>query len=151
MYQEAHNSSSINSKLLADPTVKEALVCAEQREGQWTNKSSTISQCKAIFEQLTEEHFIPTTENTYSYVTACRIELPKLKKAVTQIVASQYKDKANKKAADIPFQGELLTLLGQEQSDITWKSLIYSVPRGVMSWAVRACTNILGTKDNLAR
>ena len=39
----------------------------------------------------------------------------------------------------------------QEKIDTTWKSYIYSVPRGVMSFAMRAATNSLATPDNLAR
>ena len=151
VYKEAHVGSYINSKLVADPDVKEALACAEEREGRWVQKSSTITQCKEIFEQLREECFIPTTENTYNYSTACRIERPKLKKAANKIVSEQFITRADKQAADAPFQGELLTLLGEEEADITWKSLIYAVPRGVMSWAIRACTNSLATPDNLAR
>ena len=73
LYQEAHIGSYINSKLVADPTVKEALSCAEEREGQWVHKSSTINQCKAIFEQLKEDCFIPTSENTQKYEAACRL------------------------------------------------------------------------------
>ena len=87
----------------------------------------------------------------YKIDVTCRIELPKLKKASKQIVAEKYITKANSKAAETTFQGELRTLLGEEDSDISWKAIIYSVPRGVMSWAVRSCTNSLATKDNLAR
>ena len=66
-------SSYLNSKLVADPVVKEALTCAEEREGQWVQKSSTITQCKEMFEQLKEDFFVPNMENTYNYLTACRI------------------------------------------------------------------------------
>ena len=71
------------------------------------------------------------------------IELPKLKKAANQIVAKQYLDKANQKAADTPCQGEMVTLLGQEETDISWKAVIYAVPKGVMSWSLRACARLL--------
>ena len=58
---------------------------------------------------------------------ASRIELPKLKKTANQIVANQFLTKANKKAADPPCQGELVTLLGQEKTEITCTALIYAV------------------------
>ena len=151
LYLEGHIGSYINSKLIGDPVVKHALECAEEREGQWVNKSSTIVQCKEIFENMKEDNFVPTVENTQNYEVACRIEISKLKKAATQVIANKYVEIANRKAAETPFQGELLSLLGQEDNDISWKSLIYSVPRGVMSWAVRSCTNSLATPDNLAR
>jgi hypothetical protein len=41
--------------------------------------------------------------------------------------------------------------LKEEENDISWKSIIHAVPRVVMSWAVRSCTNSLATPDNLAR
>ena len=41
--------------------------------------------------------------------------------------------------------------MAEEKTDISWKSLIYRVPRGVMGWAVRACTQTLATPDNLQR
>ena len=62
---------------------------------------------------------------TYNNETASRIELPKLKKAANQLVANKYLKKANQKAAETPCQGELVTLLGQEETDISCKSLIY--------------------------
>jgi hypothetical protein len=55
------------------------------------------------------------------YEAACQIEIPRLKKAAKQIVAEQYVAKANHKDAEMPVQGELLTLLGQDEADITWK------------------------------
>ena len=100
------------------------------------HKSSTITQCKEIFDQLKEDCFIPTTEHTYNYNAVCRIELPKLKKAAKKIVLEEVTAAANTKAAEAPFQGELLTLLREEESDITWKSLIYPVPRGVMAFGL---------------
>ena len=65
-----------------------------------------ITQCKEVFEQLREDCFIPTIENTYNYNTVCRIKLPKLKKAATNIVSEQFIAKVNKRANDAPFQGE---------------------------------------------
>jgi hypothetical protein len=48
-------------------------------------------------------------------------------------------------------QGDLVKLLNEEEEDVTWKSIIHSVPRGVMSFACRAATNSLATNDNLKR
>jgi hypothetical protein len=41
--------------------------------------------------------------------------------------------------------------MAEEKAIISWKSLIYRPPRGVMGWAVRACTQTLATPDNLQR
>ena len=52
---------------------------------------------------------------------------------------------------DLVVQGEFLSLLEEENTDVTWKSFIYGVPRGVMSFAIRSATNTLATPDNLKR
>ena len=79
---EGHIGSYINSKLVADPVVKEGLVCAEEREGQWVKKSSTIIKCKEIFDQLKADNFVPTEENTQHFQNK--------QKTATQIIAKQY-------------------------------------------------------------
>ena len=65
-------------------------------------------------------------------------------------VARVFREKTEKEAESIPFQGAILSLLAQEKEDISWQALIHRVPRGVLSWAVRAGTNSLATPDNLA-
>ena len=47
-----HLGAFINSKLVADADTREALRCAEEREGEWVNKSSTICECREILEEL---------------------------------------------------------------------------------------------------
>ena len=34
---------------------------------------------------------------------------------------------------------------------MAWQSLMYRIPRGLMAWGVRACTNTSATPDNLSR
>ena len=41
-----------------------------------------------------------------------------------------YKNKAKESVSKVPFQGELLYLMTEKETDISWKSLIYQVPRG---------------------
>ena len=48
-------------------------------------------------------------------------------------------------------QGEFAKLLIDEQENITWRSIINNVPRGVMSFALNSTTNTLPTPDNLRR
>ena len=51
VYLEGHVGAYINSKLVADEDTREALESAEAREAEWTRKTSTIVQCKGIFEE----------------------------------------------------------------------------------------------------
>ena len=48
-------------------------------------------------------------------------------------------------------QGALAKLLEEEDTNLEWKSLIFSVPQRVMSWAARTTTTSLASPDNLAR
>ena len=77
--------------------------------------------------------------------------MPKILKAAKAKVGQLVRRTAEEEATKVPFQWELLSLLAEEKADITWQSLIYRVPRGVMAWAIRACTQTLATPDNLQR
>ena len=153
VYMEGHLGAYINSMLVADADTKEALRCAEEREGEWVNRSSTIRECKAIFEEMQNETecFIPTPENTNTFAATVRVEKPKIMAVAKKKVCETFKRRSAEAAALRGFQGQMLTLLAEEEQDISWKSTIYRVPRGVMAWAVRASTNTLATPDNLAR
>ena len=46
-------------------------------------------------------------------------------------------------------QGNLLRLVESESSDLTWKSVVYDLLKGVLSFAVRSTINFLPTFNNL--
>ena len=94
---------------------------------------------------------IPSPTNTYNFDAASRLALPNLKKQTSQLVSKLFRDRYNRQAEETNFQGEFINLLNEEKQDISWKSYIYAVPRGVMSFTMRASTNSLATPDNLAR
>ena len=48
-------------------------------------------------------------------------------------------------------QGDFTKLLMEEKENVTWKSIINNVPRGVLSFALNSATNTLATPDNLRR
>ena len=78
-------------------------------------------------------------------------EVPKLKKAANEVIASSYLDYWNEVAKGLTMQGDFLRLLAEEESNMTWQSFKYSLPKGVLGWAARAATNSLATPDNLFR
>ena len=153
VYLEGHLGAYVNSSLVADPDTREALKCAEEREGAWTRKSSTVVQCRDITKEMKdgEDCFIPTSSNTNTFAQTVRVQKAKMMTIAKKKVTEIYKKKSEEKASQLGFQGQMLSLLAQEEEDIAWKSCIYRVPRGVMAWAVRASTNTLATPDNLAR
>ena len=48
-------------------------------------------------------------------------------------------------------QGDFLSLLIEENDNVTWKSFLWGLPRGVAKFAVNASLNTLPTGDNLRR
>ena len=55
------------------------------------------------------------------------------------------------KISGLIMQGDFLSLLIEENSSVTWKSFIWSVPRGVAKFAINAGLNTLPSADNLMR
>ena len=58
VYIEGHMASYINSTILADSTVVEALKCSVEREEVCVKKSSTIVKCKEIFAKVGENNVL---------------------------------------------------------------------------------------------
>ena len=51
----------------------------------------------------------------------------------------------------LTFQDDFISLLIEEQSNITWQSISNSIPKGVLSFSLKASVNGLNTPDNLKR
>ena len=57
----------------------------------------------------------------------------------------------NSKIKKLTLQGNFVNLLIEEQSNVTWKSIANNIPKGVLSFALKASVNGLNTPDNLKR
>ena len=57
----------------------------------------------------------------------------------------------NTRVQKLTFQGDFIKLLIDEQENVTWKSISNNIPKGVLSFALKACSNGLNTPDNLKR
>ena len=107
-------------------------------------------QCQNIISRLSENIAIPTPEYCPNPITR-RLQTAKVKKAGKEAVRKSYLEEAKDKANQLESQGAFARLLADEQMNISWQSLIFSVPKGVMAWAARASTNCLASPDNLAK
>ena len=134
-----------------DRNVNLALNSQLSRESQWVGKSSTLVQCHSIFEEISENVMVPTRDNCIDFEKTVAEQMPKLKEAAKNQVQFIYLEKWNEKVKQLIIQGDFLNLLISEQSNVSWKSIIYGVPRGVMQFAMRSSTNTLATSDNLKR
>ena len=105
MYLEGHVGAFVNSTLVADPDTKQALRNALEREGGWSNKSSTISECRDILEEMKdgEECPFPTPENCANFKVTMRVEKPKILALAKRKVEQVFRRKSAVTAAKLGF------------------------------------------------
>ena len=128
MYKEWHVLTHASSRVRADIKVQKALDAKVAREAQWSRK---MSKCNAsICENYLPDVPMPSWQMT--------------KASVVQTLRSEEKSFWREKIAP-------LVMLEIENGDLTWRSIIYSLPRGVLSFITRAAINCLPTADNLRR
>ena len=153
IYKAGHLSNYLSSKMKGDPTVQVALNSQLDRESQWKKKSSTVCESDRIINKAVSEGsiFIPSEDNCQDLQSSIRKNLPTNKAHLRKTLAEETLDYWNSKLQDLTVQGEFLKLLNEEKTAVTWQSIIYNIPKGVMSFAARAATNSLATPDNLKR
>ena len=88
-----------------------------------------------ILSEISETTFIPAEHNTYNLACSTSVELPKIKEKVKTVIANEYLQYFNEQVNSLTMQGDFIKLPVEEEEDATWKSIIYSVPKGVMSFA----------------
>ena len=140
-------------RIKGDQVVNHTLDSRLERESNWSVKSSTISFCDQVLNENVENDkiFIPTPENTSNVATSVRHEIPRAKVATKQSIQQFTIEKWNSKVEKLVMQGDFTNLLIEEKENVTWKSIINNIPRGVLSFALNSATNTLPTPDNLRR
>eukprot|EP00058_Branchiostoma_floridae_P004419 XP_002589907.1 hypothetical protein BRAFLDRAFT_81965 [Branchiostoma floridae] len=76
-------------------------------------------------------------------------EWTSIPKHVKQQVTDMRHDVWSKHQENLLQQGQMLQLLEEEKCDLTWRSAMYNLPRGILSFAVRASIDALPTLCNL--
>ena len=153
LYLESHAGNYTMMRLKGDSTVNHTLNSRLERESAWTSKYSTINFCDQILNQNVQSDsiFIPTSENTFDVTSSVRSEIPRAKKAIKQSIQEFTLEQWNSKVEKLVMQGDFTKLLIEEKENVTWKSIINNVPRGILSFALNSATNTLPTPDNLRR
>ena len=75
----------------------------------------------------------------------------KAKKATKASLRDETLQIWNNKIKKLVMQGDFVQLLAEEKENVTWKSIAYNIPKGILSFALKACTTTLNTPDNLRR
>ena len=128
-----------SARLKADRTVNTALDAKIDREAQWIRKGSITT--------YSEDHYIQASTD----VDDVRNRVQCVKTCVKNAVSDEFSNMWHKHIKSLVVQGRFLELLTIEQTHITWRSCIYSLPREVLQFAVNASIDTLATNANLKR
>ena len=82
---------------------------------------------------------------------ASKLIINRAKKAMKTSVQNQTLSHWNDRVKKLTFQGDFINLLIEEQTNVTWQSISNRIPKGVLSFALKASVNGLNTPDNLKR
>ena len=119
------------------------LVSKLDREASLTRKFSIIHYSKNLYSTA-----LKALENTQSQSNPSKKGIiGKVKQLVRDEIRSLWDDKVK----GLLVQGKFLAIVELEKSCLTWKHIIYQLPRGVLQFALNAATDTLPTLVNLQR
>ena len=146
IYHEGHTGNLALMKMKGDQTVQICIESKLERESKWVKKSSTIVKSNKTIAQLAANGTIPQ-----SGIGTTKKSMNTVKNAIKRSIKEDDLDKWNNKVKELTLQVKFTQLLMEEQSSVTWQSIIRKMPRNVMSFAARLSTNSLATPSNLVR
>jgi hypothetical protein len=138
VYVESHTLAFARCMIKADHRVIHAIKSKMTRESQWTRKMAKngIKQWKRNFDAAVE-----SSESASNW--------EKVKQKIKDLLFTQRSDFWNAYIRPLIVQGNFLKLIESENSDLTWCSVIYDLPSGVLSFAVRSAIDFLPSFNNL--
>ena len=139
LYWKSQCSAYSRSRLLADDTVNHALDCSLERESKWTTKQSTVTICQSVHERVMAHE---NSDNPNWNV---------VKRNINQVLYDDSTDFWKRKIEPLLIQGKFAELLLLQNENLTWKSIIYNLPRKVLSFAINASIDSLPSYSNLHR
>ena len=139
VYWKANCSAYSRSRLVGDELVKHALDSTLERESKWTTKQSTVTVCHDVHEKVVEER----GANVGSWAT--------WKKKISNIIEDNAIVYWKEKIEPLLCQGKFAELLITENENLTWKSIMFNLPRKVLKFAINACIDSLPSYANLSR
>ena len=89
-------------------------------------------------------------ERVETIVTA-PLRRKQLKREVQQRIQNQTDEYWSSKIRSMVMQGNFLSLLIEEDTNVTWKSYLWNLPRGVVKFAMNSSLETLPSADNLKR
>ena len=134
LYFQCHSLSIARTLERADIRTTQALNTKLRREEHFVRKDLGNTRAHQFYQEA-------ITLGTNSLTTL----KTKIKSAINADQSKAWLDHLKK----LVVQGDLLNLAHSEESDITWRSAIYSLPRRVLSFAINSSIDTLPTFRNL--
>ena len=137
VYNTSHCLAYSRTRCLGDSTTNKALDLKLEREGRWNRKNSTAIMCDQIHQR--------STDNDQS--SNWKKLKPKIKESINQDSSEYWKSVVE----PLITQGDTAKLLNECNMNLTWKSIMYSLPKGVLKFAINAAIDSLPSFTNLYR
>ena len=144
IYVESHSLAYAGCMMKADDRVLHAIQSKFSRESQWTRKMAKHGIGKW------KENFKIALESCNIHANNAKTKWKHVKAQIKSLLSTQRKEFWSDYIRPLLQQANFLKLIESEQNDLTWRSIIYDMPRGVMSFAVRASIDYLPTFSNLS-
>ena len=134
LYRTCHCLAYSRSRIKGDDIVNHALDRRLERESGWSRQMS--------FTVDAHETHLKVPDSLNWNQTKTRIK---------KLGQDDCREKWIKLIEPLLVQGEFMKVVHMENTDVTWKSIIYNVPQGVMKFIVNAAIDSLPTNKNLYR
>lgn len=141
LYKECHSTMYASSMIKADFKVKNCLNEKRMREQSWKHKFSVINYAHNLLESTQKQN--PQLSNSSK-------SLKIIKSQIKKSIAQEIQDSWESKVKTLVLQGNMLSLMAEEKSNITWKSIIYNLPRKVLKFGLNSIVQTLPVNSNLS-
>ena len=138
-YLGSHTLAYAQCMVKADNRAVHALKCKVDRESEWRREK--IKQGSGRWHEK-YQHVADKVSSTRPYWL-------KFKQLVKDLITTDRVTFCRNYIKLLVQQGIFRKLIEVENADLTWKSIIYDLPRRVLSFAFRASINFLPTFSNL--
>ena len=173
LYAECHAVTHAATRLKGDSRVNSALDNKIRRESAFVRKNSITVASESVFQSAFNQNCVqgeipgttpenpPTSTNDESLtlpdmgpIQAEPLPTPaafinEVKKDVKSKVISEENQQILRHVQTLIKQGSFLEMTKLEQTDATWQSYVYNLPKGTMKWLLNSSIDTLPTKVNL--
>ena len=154
LYIETHTVSHVRTRLVGDSSVNNAINCTLNREGSWSTKKSTTVECEATFTQAVHVNTVGGEVPEFTGPQAASLANKfnnNVKNAAKAHIDKQHEEQCKEKLKTLAVQGKNLELAAAENSDFLWKSHLYDMRAGTMTFLLNAAIDTLPSAANLKR